>query len=96
MSRKIIVLDRQTLWDIAIQEYGTVEAVFDLLSDNPSLTINTALIAGQQLIISSPVMNQDVYDYFKKNNLNPVSDVRDVSEITDGAFTDGFSSGFLI
>lgn len=37
--RIITVVNRQNLLDIAIQEYGSVEALFDLIADDPSVLV---------------------------------------------------------
>jgi hypothetical protein len=50
----ITVQAGQTAIDIAIQQYGTVEALVTLLADN-NLELDSDLIAGQQLYI------QDTY-----------------------------------
>lgn len=42
----------QNIFDIALQEYGTLENVFTLINDN-NLTFNSKLEANQELIINN-------------------------------------------
>jgi hypothetical protein len=73
-KRTITVLDRQSIWDIAIREYGSVEAVFALLLDNPELSgVDAPLVAGQQLVIRSADVDSDVVRYYRENALWPVT-----------------------
>lgn len=53
--KTIIIQERQTIWDIALQEYGTAEGVILLLQANPGLGITNDLIPGQELIIWTEV-----------------------------------------
>lgn len=39
----------QDIYDLCIQEYGSIEAVFLLLEDNPEIDLQTPLLAGQVL-----------------------------------------------
>lgn len=51
----ITVSDGQTLIDIAIQQYGCYEGVFDLIKDNEGLGLSSQLVAGQVLNIKDEV-----------------------------------------
>ena len=54
------VLDGQSLFDIATQEFGSLEDLFVLLTDN-NLAINERLTSGQDLVINKTgVGNEDV------------------------------------
>lgn len=44
--RQILTAKNQTVYDIAVQEYGNVEAVFQIINDNPTLTNETGVILG--------------------------------------------------
>jgi len=71
--KRIKVLNNQSLFDIAIQEYGTVEAVFDLAMAN-GLGITDELNAGQELVVPvSDFVVPEIVNYYKKNGLHPVS-----------------------
>lgn len=49
MIQRITVDDNQTIYDIAVQHYGNVEAVGALLSSNPTLTNDPAALAAQNI-----------------------------------------------
>lgn len=49
--RKVIAEEGQNLFDLVTQEYGSIEYVFDFLSLNPGIDINTKITAGQQFRI---------------------------------------------
>ncbi len=78
--KKVIVLHNQSLLDISVQEYGTVEAVFELALAN-RLGITSLLEAGQKLVIpeKSPITGEtiikdvDVSNYYKENNTRSVT-----------------------
>jgi hypothetical protein len=41
----------QTVWDIATQQYGSISAVWKILSDNQSLSVDTVIPANTPVII---------------------------------------------
>jgi hypothetical protein len=91
MRGKLVrVKDRQTIWDIALQEYGSPDGVSVLLNDNPNALsgVNTVLIPGQKLYIISPAINQDVVNYYKQLNQYPASR-RFTEEVDNGHYTFG-------
>lgn len=73
--RTIIVLDRQNIIDVAVQEYGSALSAFDLCVDN-GLELDTDLTPGQTLLIedSYPASaDGDVADYLKGAGVMVVS-----------------------
>jgi len=77
---KIVVLNNQTLLDIAIQEYGTIESVFELAIAN-DLSITDELATGTILLIpefstltNEPIItNKEILNYYKKNKIKPAT-----------------------
>jgi hypothetical protein len=64
----IIVIENQSLFDIAIQESGSVLTAFDWAVAN-GFSITDDLAPGQKLIApSSSYRNADVANYFKGKN----------------------------
>lgn len=61
--------DGQSIWDLAIQEYGSIEEVFGLLDANPVLQINNEPEAGTKINIEQEpdVQNREQMDYFRGN-----------------------------
>ena len=78
MSKLVEVQERQSLIDIALQEYGSIEALPMLIEDNINvLTDITAIPAGTQLCIRTPlpaivVVNKQVVAHFS-NNIKPAT-----------------------
>ena len=90
--KTITVQDRQTIWDIAMQEYGSVEGVFELIDDNPGLTIDSNLTGGQLLKIKSAPVDIATLNYMQQNGIKPVSRDGDWA----GDFNNDFSEDFFI
>ena len=63
----------QSVFDIAIQEYGSIEGVFDLLKNNPGLEFDSDIESGTALNTSGTIIDQSVVDYYKKNNIKPAT-----------------------
>lgn len=67
---------QQSLFDIAVEVYGDVQAVFWLLADNPALTgLTDRLGAGQVLVLRPQRMNPRQVDY-----LRDFAPIRTISE----------------
>jgi len=91
MSKTITVLDGQTIWDIAIQHYGSIEGVFQIIKDNEGVDLKKGVNVGQLIKILAEPINKPIVDYYSDNNLKPVSRGND---LTENGFSDGFSNGF--
>ncbi|WP_338813661.1 hypothetical protein V9L05_20015 [Bernardetia sp. Wsw4-3y2] len=67
----MIVEEGQNIIDIAIQEYGSFEAVFQLLLDNPNLENMNVFLEGEtELLISKTALDESVVikNEYKKRN----------------------------
>ena len=70
---KVTVLQNQTLSDIALQVYGTIEGVFVLATDN-DLSVTDELKAGQVLECQADkVINKQIVQYYSDNNIHPAT-----------------------
>jgi hypothetical protein len=82
----VIVIERQSLVDIAIQEYGSAEAIFQLLEDDPTVNevvtidgieyqqgLMSNLHAGQMVKVKSSPLDPQVQEFYKRNKLKPAS-----------------------
>lgn len=49
MPKTVTILPGQGLYDIAMQECGTIEAVLAIVNLNPGFDINTQLYGGQKI-----------------------------------------------
>ncbi len=86
------VKDGQTIYDIALQLYGSIEYVYTLINDNLSLlpNLDTDPIGGMQLTYTE--QNAVLVNEFKRSNTN-ISTLYPIVSLGYG-FSDGFSDGF--
>lgn len=64
--RTIEVTLNQSVSDLAIQYYGSIEGVFLILEDNPRVTsVNDRLQAGQEILIRS-ALNKKVVTFLSE------------------------------
>ena len=97
MAKKIIVVEEnQSIFDIALQEYGAAEAVSQLVYDNGLESVNADVATNTEMVITDSIVNKDVVNLYIKKNIKPASLDQDNGHDDDGAFTDGFSFGFKI
>ena len=71
---KIIVQNNQTVWDVALQQYGSINYAFDLLVANPTISLENDLTAGQELIIPEVKVSKteaNVVDFYKLKSIKP-------------------------
>ena len=60
----------QSIWDMAIQCYGSVASVFDFIEDNAfDDGLDTLLTPGQKVKIISAPSDQGMLTYIQQNNL---------------------------
>lgn len=90
---KIIVKNNQTLADIAIQEYGTLEGVF-LLAQANDISPTDTLATGKKLTRPDVVLNKEMESYCKKNNVSPATAQTVDSPIRLRIFTEQFTEQF--
>lgn len=76
METKII--EGQSLFDIAIQECGSIESVFDIAMQN-DLSIIDRLTAGQMIDLSGTSSNE-IADYYRVRGLTPATDLTVILE----------------
>lgn len=65
--RKIRIQEGQSHLDLAVQEYGDIEHLFTIFASNPSIDINTDLVALQELNIDTADQgNEEIKSAFKR------------------------------
>lgn len=96
---KITTAENQSIFDIAIQEYGGVEGIFLLMEDNPDviLSFNSELLPGTVLLIrkettEEEIEAQDVQEFFRDRQ----DDVTNGEVPAQGDYNDDFNQDFLI
>lgn len=91
MSRDMRVSTNQSLFDIAIQKCGSIEAVFGIAILN-GLSVTDSLGAGLVVMIPDE-LDKPVVDYYKTRGLNPGTS-GDGVEILDRIFSEEFPLEF--
>ena len=95
MLKKITITHNQSLFDVAIQETGGIESVFEIALAN-DLQIAENLTAGNVLKIEEEAVDQLALNYFTSKGIKPATGITGQIQIDLGAFSNGFSNGFLI
>lgn len=74
-QKTVFVEDRQSLFDLAIQKYGSIEGAIQLFIENKDKVadVTTMPTPTKRLQCNDTVVNKDVLDYYIKYNLKPVS-----------------------
>lgn len=88
----IKVLSGQSLFDIAIQECGSAEAVVQLALLN-DISITDNLQIGQSILLPNNIENKENVQYFKSRGLNPATDINK-SLVRSGIFNRIFNKIF--
>lgn len=70
--RQVTVASGQTLADIAVQEYGTVEALPALAKAN-GLAMSQNIATGRVLDLPDVVLDKYLQRYAKNNNIKPAT-----------------------
>lgn len=63
--KNYIVRQGQGLLDIALEVYGSVEAVYWLVEDNGLADMNTVVAEGDTLVLRNGVVDMQVRDFLK-------------------------------
>lgn len=92
----ITTYDKQSVFDLALQAYGSIEGAFDIVKDNASLlpTVTSEATAGKKIKVNGLPISKDVIDYYQKNQINPVSFTPEVADAAS-TFSSEFSEEFI-
>lgn len=79
----------QDIYDLCLQEYGDIQAIWLLLEDNPSLDLIRALVAGEPVVFRVELPDQvpvdkNVMDYFRVQNIRV--NMQEMALLEDGAY----------
>lgn len=76
---KYTVKPNQSLFDVALHIYGSIEGLFDLLISNPQLSMTSELSYGQELEYHEEfILNPSIVDEFQKQGITPSAGKRKV------------------
>lgn len=79
MAVGITVRNNQSMFDLAIQEAGTVEAISDLMDQN-NISPTDDLAPGDKLVLEAIITSTDIQRYFKSNNIHPATGITTIGE----------------
>jgi len=94
LINNIKVQEKQSLLDVAVQQFGNVDAVFSILAQNDvdlseQLSVNTNIDLTEIIPI-----RKEIVKYYSDNNIIPATDLSLLEFNPDASFTLGFSFGF--
>lgn len=92
---QVTVINGQSIFDIAIQVYGTIELVYKLIQDNPQILDIQTNITGYTLEYDDTITN-DLTIYFKSNGIQLATGQGLYQEVSfNRSFDDSFDDSFL-
>ena len=89
---EVVVRDGQTLADVAIQEYGALEAVVQLAFDN-SISVSDVPQTGTALRLHEKTYSRVMRDYCRTRGVQPAT-LRGNSTTRERIFNDIFNDTF--
>lgn len=90
----ILVKNGQDIFDIVLQEYGTLDLLGQFLADN-SLSVDDFLSSGQELTINKEgVGNIVIKNSFQNSNFVVMNADQDTLATTIGAFSGDYNDDF--
>lgn len=90
---KVIVQQRQSLSDIALQVYGDISGVVAIARAN-GLSVTPELAVGQVLQCPDVVYDNYLQNYVRKNGIKPATLFDGLGEISQRIFTDEYTLEF--
>lgn len=93
--RTQIVREGQTIWDLALEQYGSVDGVFNIISDNPDVgSVDHIFQNGDEIDVDdTAATDQNTKDFYASRLVVPVSGEEDAP---GGDFNDDFNDDFNI
>ncbi|MCI7747793.1 MAG: LysM domain-containing protein [Paraprevotella sp.] len=89
---KQTVKDGQTLADVAIQEYGSWEAMISISREN-GISMTEVPNAGTELTMPDATWNRTMQNYCKSNDVSPAT-ARDQGNVSLRIFDEEFNETF--
>lgn len=69
--------ENQNIFDLSLQEYGSIEKVFDILEDNDKFDLTEDLSVYKDLQTGREAFKKDIVEYYTSRNLKPATDLTD-------------------
>lgn len=92
--RTVRVVPKQTMLDIAVQEYGDMSAML-LIARANDISPTADLQPGTELMLPDLVVNKEMQDYCKGNAVSPATGKGSDSEIRLRIFTDQYTEQYM-
>lgn len=90
-TKSVTLKDGQTLFDISLQLYGSIEYVYKIIEDNPTITnIHYPNLTG--LSITYEEQGFDLTKYFKTNEISITTGYPEIN--TGHSFDESFNLSF--
>jgi len=88
---KYIVQEGQNIYDVVLLKYGTLDQLFTIFVDNPSININTDILAQDEILINTDVVGQQEIktEYLLTNYVTNNADNDFIAIIDQKQFQDG-------
>ena len=96
MPNNINISDGQNIWDITLQEFGDLEKVMTLLTDN-DLNFNFKLKSNQDITINnSNIGNDNIKNFYKFSGLKLSNDQTEAMPPNiAGDYNDDYNNDYL-
>lgn len=85
------VAEGQSVYDVALMKYGTLNELFQLFVDNPTININSDLTAGTVLLIDDTIVGEENIKskYLLSNFVTNNADNNFVAQVLQKQFMNG-------
>lgn len=80
---KTVVLDCQSLLDLAIQELGDISGIFDL-AEKANVSLTDELAAGQEIELPLQLSDKQIAGYYASRRITPATAITISSTSGDG------------
>lgn len=91
---KVIVGQRQSLADLAIQVYGDIRSAVEIAIAN-GIDVTAELEAGAELECPDITFDPYIRDYVRKNSITPATELSELDNIQARIFTQQFTEEFI-
>lgn len=91
----ITAADRQTLLDIALQQYGNAEAAMDLAIANDK-SISQDISAGESITLPETLQNRRMVKYYDINSIMPATAISPSTIANGGINYMGIEIDFIV
>jgi hypothetical protein len=95
-NNTVTVLERQSIFDIALQQYGSIEASISLLSQNSDQlnSITTMPLPGTVLKCNGNPLSTSIIKLYNETEQKPVSLISYAELAVNGDFNNDFNTDF--